>query len=125
MFLGTYKGHLDKLRRIVVPKELRKPLVEKQTGDEITVYLTRHDDKILIYPSWEWKQVTKELETKSLLDIHNRDEMLQVGKSTYPQKFYKENGRVKIPDEILEGIGIEKNIIFEGAVRFICIRAAK
>ena len=37
MFLGTYKGHLDKLRRIVVPKELRKPLVEKQTGDEITV----------------------------------------------------------------------------------------
>lgn len=123
MFLGTYKSQVGKSNRIVVPKELREPLIDRAGGGNI-VYLRRRENFLEIYPSWEWEKLAKDIEDKSLLSEDHKDLMLEIGKTTYPLKFNSTNGRVTIPSVLLDEVGIKKNILFEGAIRYFTIKAA-
>lgn len=125
MFFGTFSGQIDKQKRICIPSEFRKALLDGHDSEGHIVYLKAYKEGIEIYPSWEIKAIYKEFTTKSLLDPRNRDEMANISKEFYKLKFDSSNGRLILPEELLKGFRIGAEIVLEGGGRFIRVRASQ
>ncbi|UCG11589.1 MAG: hypothetical protein JSU72_13780 [Deltaproteobacteria bacterium] len=123
MFFGTYSGQLDQQKRICIPSDFRKILVERLEPGQDSVYLKAYGGGVEVYPPWEMAAIYEEFKQKSILDPHNRDEMSEVAKDFYRQKFDTKNGRLKIPEGLLKTVLIGKEIVFEGGGRFFRVRA--
>jgi DNA-binding transcriptional regulator/RsmH inhibitor MraZ len=123
MFFGTYTAQIDKQKRIRIPSDFRRIIIEKQDPEKDTVYLKAFDGGIEIYPFWEMTNIYKEFMDKSILDAETRDEMNEIARNFYRTKLDLANGRLKVPDDLFKGFEIGQEVSIQGGGRFIRVRA--
>ena len=112
-FSNKYLVTLDGKGRLVLPAPFKKELGE--TADlSFVIEKDRHDKCLNIYPNSTWLLKVDKLRQKLNMDNPQHSKLL----SRYYEEIVKigmaENGRLNIPDEMLEFAGIVKEALFTG-----------
>ena len=121
-FTGEFNNTVDQKNRLSIPAKYRKAL---SPVNHSTFVLTRGFDKCLIlYPLNEWKKVESQLGTLSSIKIKHRSFVRSIVRCAIHLK-YDSQGRIAIPDSLLEYAKIEKNVTIIGMIQKIEIWAPK
>jgi MraZ protein len=112
-FYSKYSAIVDSKGRIVLPAPLKKEM-----GDALeTVFVVEKDpyDKCLnIYPQSSWQAKVEKMIKKLNMDDQIQGMMLSRIYEEIVTVHMAENGRLNIPNEMLEHAGITKEAIFTG-----------
>jgi MraZ protein len=112
-FSGEFRFTLDAKKRINVPSGIRKMLPRESEGS--LVFTRGFEGCVYVYPNDEWKRLTQKLNTLDSFNVKVRDFIrLFVGpafKTTMDNQ-----GRVLLPDYILEMAKIDKDILLIGSL---------
>ncbi len=113
-FAGQYTCQLDNKNRVSIPSGLRKMFVPE--AENTLVFAPGFEMKnIYAYPLNEWKKLTKKLRALNPLDKDARDFIrLFVGVAHYATM--DAQGRIMIPERILQLGKIEKEILLIGSL---------
>lgn len=112
-FYSIYPVNVDSKGRVVLPAPFKKEM-----GDALeTVYIVEKDvyDKCLnVYPLSAWQARVEKLKLRLNMDDPMQSKML----SRYFEEIVKvnmaDNGRLNIPNEMLQYAGISKDAVFTG-----------
>jgi MraZ protein len=112
-FSGEYRFTLDTKKRISIPAGIRKMLSPESEG--ALVFTRGFEGCVYVFPNDEWKRLTQKLNTLDSFNVKVRDFIrLFVGPA---YKTVMDNqGRVLLPDYILEMAKIEKDILLLGSL---------
>lgn len=112
MFWGEYSHQLDSKGRLIVPSRLR----DKLTDDAV---LTRGLDRnLVIYPVTTWEKVTSQLNEMPITHPTTRA-LRRLLFSGAVELSLDKQGRVNIPNYLLEYASIEDSILLVGMETFI------
>ena len=121
-FTGEYNNTVDQKNRLSIPVKYRKALSPVNNS---TFVLTRGFDKCLIlYPLDEWKKVESQLGSLSSIKIKHRSFVRSIVRCAVHLK-YDSQGRIAIPESLLEYAKINKNVVIIGMIKKIEIWAPK
>ena len=121
-FTGEYNNSIDQKNRLSIPVKYRKALSPINNG---TFVLTRGFDRCLIlYPLDEWKKVESQLGSLSSIKIKHRSFVRSIVRCAVHLK-YDSQGRIAIPDSLLEYAKIDKNVVIIGMIKKIEIWSPK
>jgi len=114
-FTGEYYYSLDNKNRVNIPAKFRRPL----GPDSRTFVVTRgFDECLLLYPSTEWCKVESQLIKLSSLKGKHRGFIRSIVRhATYLQ--FDSQGRVNLPDRLIEYSNINKKITIIGMINKI------
>ena len=119
-FTGEYNNSIDQKNRLSIPIKYRKALSPVNNS---TFVLTRGFDACLIlYPLDEWKKVESQLGSLSSIKMKHRSFVRSIVRCAVHLK-YDSQGRIAIPDSLLEYAKIEKNVTIIGMIQKIEIWA--
>lgn len=108
MFMGTYEHSIDTKGRVIIPAKFRE-----QLGDSFVVTLGL-DGCLFVYPENEWQDFVKELrELPGSKEARKLQRYFMAGAA--PCDVDKQ-GRVLIPANLREKVGLEKDIVFVGVM---------
>ena len=112
-FSGEYRFSLDSKKRINIPSGIRKMLSPEADG--AMVFTRGFEGCVYVFPHDEWKRLTKRLNTLDSFNVKVRDFIrLFVGPA---YKTVMDNqGRVLLPDNILQMARIEREILLLGSL---------
>lgn len=112
-FSGESKHHLDEKGRLSIPAKFRK----WHTDDsDYTFVVTKGQDPCLVaYPSQEWDEIAKKLISLSQFNKRNRAFIRTFCRNAARLKCDKQ-GRVLIPQSLLDYANIEKDVIIIGTI---------
>ena len=106
-FTGEYNNIIDQKNRLSIPAKYRKAL---DIINDKTFVLTKGFDKCLfLYPLEEWKQVEKQLSSLSTIKGKNRSFIRSIVRYANYLK-YDSQGRIQIPENLLNYSCIKKNV---------------
>ncbi len=114
MLTGTYTHSIDTKNRLIIPAKLKE-----QLGDNITVI--KDTDKCLcVYSEEEWRKYTATFETLTKSEskvaaryIYSNAQQLQPDSQ----------GRILLPQKMIEFAGITKNVVTVGCGKYVEIWA--
>ena len=114
-FFGRYSYSLDDKGRINVPAKFRK-----STDKDITYFITYKEDQCLyIYPSDVYEKAKISFFNKlSEMDEDHQTFLSLEGEKTVNSNMDKQ-GRISIPIDFLEKVGIKKEVMIIGAINKI------
>ncbi|MBT3169411.1 MAG: protein MraZ [Candidatus Cloacimonetes bacterium] len=116
-FLGTYSNSVNKGKWVSIPAEFKKKFT---TQAKQTVIATIGPQKmnIAIYPLDNWKQKIAKLTNGS-----NEDKRLLIYLRNFATSELKmeANGRIKISEELIKLVGIDKKVIIKGDGNYISV----
>lgn len=116
MFGGEYKHSIDKKGRVILPALFRSKLNEKYVDKFV---LTRgFDDCLYVFPSDEWKNFENKLKTLPLADANTRF-MIRVLYSNAFETTLDRQGRMFIPVDLRQKVGITKDVVVTGYFNMI------
>ena len=112
-FSGEYRFSLDNKKRINIPAGIRKMLSPESDG--ALVFTRGFEGCVYVFPNDEWKRLTKKLNTLDSFNVRVRDFIrLFIGPA---YKTVMDNqGRVLLPDNILQMAKIEREILLLGSL---------
>ena len=115
-FTGEFYNIVDQKNRLSIPAKYRKAL---DLSNDKTFVLTRGFDTCLfLYPLAEWKQVESQLSSLSSIRGKHRNFIRSIVRhANYVQ--YDSQGRIQIPDTLLEYANITKNVMVIGVIKKI------
>jgi len=115
-FTGEFYNIIDQKNRLSIPAKYRKAL---DLSNDKTFVLTRGFDTCLfLYPLDEWKQVESQLSSLSSIRGKHRNFIRSIVRhANYVQ--YDSQGRIQIPDVLLEYANIAKNVMVIGVIKKI------
>ena len=120
MFGGAFKHTLDKKGRIILPAQYRSKLSEKYVDKFV---LTRgFEDCLLVFPSDEWKNFENKLKNLPLSDSNTRYAIRVLYSNAFETTLDKQ-GRMFIPSDLREKVGIAKDVVITGYFNMIEIWA--
>ena len=106
-FTGEYNNIIDQKNRLSIPAKYRKSL---DIVNGKTFVLTKGFDQCLfLYPVEEWKTVEKQLSSLSTIKGKNRSFIRSIVRYANYVK-YDSQGRIQIPEILLNYSKIEKNV---------------
>jgi MraZ protein len=112
-FSGEFRFSLDTKKRISIPAGIRKMLPPESEGS--LVFTRGFEGCVYVYPNDEWKRLTHKLNTLDSFDVKVRDFIrLFVGPAL--KTTMDNQGRVLLPDYILQMAKIEKDILLIGSL---------
>ena len=115
-FTGEYSNIIDQKNRLSIPAKYRKTL---DIVNDKTFVLTKGFDKCLfLYPLEEWKKVEEQLSSLSTIKGKNRNFIRSIMRYANYLK-YDSQGRIQIPDNLLNYSGIKKNVSVIGVIKKI------
>ena len=115
-FTGEYNNIIDQKNRLSIPAKYRKAL---DIINDKTFVLTKGFDKCLfLYPLEEWKQVEKQLSSLSTIKGKNRSFIRAIVRYANYLK-YDSQGRIQIPEHLLNYSCIKKNVSVIGVIKKI------
>ena len=115
-FTGEYNNIIDQKNRLSIPAKYRKAL---DIINDKTFVLTKGFDKCLfLYPLEEWKQVAKQLSSLSTIKGKNRSFIRSIVRYANYLK-YDSQGRIQIPESLLNYSCIKKNVSVIGVIKKI------
>lgn len=108
MFMGTYGHSIDAKGRVIVPAKFREVL-----GDSFVVTLGL-DGCLFVYPEEEWEDFVKQLkELPGSKEARKLQRYFMAGAA--PCDVDKQ-GRVLIPSNLREKVGLDKDVVFVGVM---------
>lgn len=108
MFMGTYGHSIDAKGRVIVPAKFREVL-----GDSFVVTLGL-DGCLFVYPEEEWEDFVKQLkELPGSKEARKLQRYFMAGAA--PCDVDKQ-GRVLIPSNLREKVGLDKEVVFVGVM---------
>ncbi len=115
-FTGEYLNSLDQKHRLSVPVKFRKAL--DPINDRTFVITRGFDTCLILYPVTEWNRVEEELSQLGSIRGKYRNFVRSVVRhATYLQ--YDSQGRIPIPDGLLEFASIKKDVNVIGMINKI------
>ncbi len=115
-FKGTYQHILDPKNRFNLPSRMRAGFVPE---DKETVVLTRgYEACIYIYPFSEWIKLEDQLRKLSVMDANARKLIRFISGYAHECEIDKQ-GRVIIPQTLLDFAKIEKEIAIIGMLNWV------
>jgi len=112
-FSGEFRFSLDSKKRISIPSAMRKMLAVEAGG--ILVFTRGFEGCVYVYPNDEWKRLTKKLNSLDSFNVKVRDFIRLFVGPAYKTAMDTQ-GRVLLPDTILEMAKIEKDILLLGSL---------
>ena len=112
-FSGEYRFALDQKKRINIPAALRKMLSPEADGT--LVFVRGFEGCVYVYPSDEWKRLTRRLNALDSFQVKIRDFIRLFVGSAYKTTMDNQ-GRVLLPDQVLEMAQIDKEILLLGSL---------
>ena len=115
-FTGEFYNIIDQKNRLSIPAKYRKAL---DLSNDKTFVLTRGFDACLfLYPLDEWKQVENQLSSLSSIRGKHRNFIRSIVRhANYVQ--HDSQGRIQIPDALLEYANITKDVMVIGVIKKI------
>lgn len=117
MFVGEYRYNLEEKGRLFIPVEFRRDLTPE--AQNTFVATQGQDECIAVYPLNVWKEVIE----KELLNYpqDTPEQRWMVRHFTKPAKYIKidSQGRINIPQRLLEYAKLNKEVMIVGALRRI------
>ena len=115
-FTGEFYNTIDQKNRLSIPVKYRKSL---NPSNDKTFVLTRGFDACLfLYPLEEWKLVENQLSSLSSIRGKHRNFIRSIVRyANYVQ--YDSQGRIQIPEPLLDYANITKNITVIGVIKKI------
>ncbi|MBK7876352.1 MAG: division/cell wall cluster transcriptional repressor MraZ [Planctomycetes bacterium] len=113
MFCGTSQHVVDSKNRVFVPKRIQDFLTRTATGGTQGVLTLGQDGCLYLFPVAGFQAAAAELSTRTFTD-----EQARAAKRTFfglstPVEL-DSSGRILIPEELRERIGLEKDIVIVG-----------
>ena len=109
MFIGTYYHTLEEKGRVSVPKQFRSELTH---GSVVTHGL---DGCLFIFTSDSWSLLLDKLQSLPLTSKAARDFLRLLTYNAAPVELDK-LGRTRLPDNLSKLAGINKDVVFAGAL---------
>lgn len=113
-FLGTYVRKVDRNGRVSIPSKFRALLGESDESAEVHIFRSRHDDNVLIGCGDAFlEKLFERLEREDPTSQAYEDISYSIfgGVSTLT---IDGDGRIVLPPELREAVGVEKEIAFVG-----------
>ncbi len=115
-FTGEYNNSLDGKNRLNIPAKFRKAL---DPSNDRTFVLTRGFDQcLLLYPLNEWQEVETQLSHLSSIRSRDRNFVRSITRHATPVQ-YDVQGRIQIPDALINFSGIQKDVNVLGMIKKI------
>jgi len=115
-FTGEYNNIIDQKNRLSIPAKYRKAL---NIENDKTFVLTKGFDQCLfLYPLEEWRIVEKQLSSLSTIKGKNRSFIRSIVRYANYLK-YDSQGRIQIPEVLLNYADINKNVCIIGVIKKI------
>tara|TARA_B100000953_G_C17942974_1_gene397562 strand:+ start:68 stop:517 length:450 start_codon:yes stop_codon:yes gene_type:complete len=115
-FTGEYYNLLDQKNRLSIPAKFRNSL---HPNNNKTFVLSRgFDECLFLYPLEEWKIVEEQLSSLSSINNKNRNFIRNIVRYANYVK-YDSQGRIAIPDILLNYANIDKEVIVIGMLKKI------
>ncbi len=115
-FTGEYNNLIDQKNRLSIPAKYRKAL---NIENDKTFVLTKGFDQCLfLYPLEEWRIVEKQLSSLSTIKGKNRSFIRSIVRYANYLK-YDSQGRIQIPEVLLNYADINKNVCIIGVIKKI------
>tara|TARA_Y100000590_G_scaffold265745_1_gene298505 strand:+ start:621 stop:1070 length:450 start_codon:yes stop_codon:yes gene_type:complete len=115
-FTGEYINSIDQKNRLSIPAKFRNAL--NQSNNKTFVLTKGFDECLLLYPLQEWKIVEEQLSSLSSIKNNNRNFIRKITRHANYVK-YDSQGRIAVPDLLLDYAGISKEVLVIGVVRKI------
>ncbi len=112
-FSGEYRFTLDAKKRISIPSGIRKMLAPESEGS--LVFTRGFEGCVYVYPNDEWKRLTLKLNSLDSFNVKVRD-FIRMFVGPAFKTIMDNQGRVLLPDYILEMAKIEKDILLIGSL---------
>ena len=110
MLMGNYSHSIDSKNRLIIPAKLKE-----QLGANITII--KDSDKCLcVYSEEEWKKYTAKF------DVLTKSEAKQIARYIYANAIEVQpdsQGRVLLPQEMVDFAGIRKNVVTVGCGKYV------
>jgi len=115
-FTGEFRNTIDQKNRLSIPAKYRKAL---SPVNDNTFVLTRGFDQCLIlYPLDEWKKVEGQLGSLSSIKVRHRNFVRSIVRCAIHVK-YDSQGRIAIPENLLQYAKIDGNVAVIGMIKKI------
>ena len=115
-FTGEFRNTIDQKNRLSIPAKYRKAL---SPVNDNTFVLTRGFDQCLIlYPLDEWKKVERQLGSLSSIKVRHRNFVRSIVRCAIHVK-YDSQGRIAIPENLLQYAKIDSNVAVIGMIKKI------
>ena len=115
-FTGESRNSIDQKNRLSIPAKYRKALSPVNNN---TFVLTRGFDQCLIlYPLDEWKKVEGQLGSLSSIKVRHRNFVRSIVRCAIHVK-YDSQGRIAIPENLLQCAKIDSNVAVIGMIKKI------
>jgi MraZ protein len=114
-FIGTHLQTVDPKGRIVLPSRFKRLLT---AADHDTMVLTTGRERcLLLYPLGEWARLAEALDRLAPGEA-KRDAIRTISDNTTEIEL-DANGRLTVPREFLDKVGIEREVALVGQLRYI------
>ncbi len=114
-FIGKISASIDGKGRVAIPAKYRKRLsdVDGDMAGTVVVTLSERDRCLWLYPLSEWSEIRARIRTLPTTNTRNRllRQKLLGGATDLD---IDSNGRILLPVEHREHIGVDKQILFVG-----------
>ena len=115
-FTGEYKNLLDQKNRLSIPVKFRNLL--HPMNEQTFVLCKGFDACLFLYPIEEWKLVEEQLSSLSSIKDKNRNYIRKITRHGNYEK-YGSQGRIAIPEILLNYANITKEVLVIGVVKKI------
>ena len=115
-FTGEYCNSIDQKNRLSIPAKFRNSLY--QENDKIFVLSKGFDECLFLYPLEEWKIVEQQLSSLSSIRDKNRNFIRKITRNANYVR-YDSQGRIAIPEILLNYANISKEVLVIGVVKKI------
>ena len=115
-FTGEYRNSVDQKNRLSIPAKFRSSI--SSDNDKTFVLSKGFDECLFLYPLEEWKIVEEQLSSLSSIKDKHRNFIRKITRHANYVK-YDSQGRIAIPDLLLEYANISKDVIVIGVVKKI------
>ena len=115
-FTGEFYNTLDQKNRLSIPAKHRKSL--GSTNSKTFIITRGFDECLFLYPLDEWKIVENQLSSLSSIKGKHRNFIRAIVRYANYVK-YDSQGRIQIPENLLEFSNIKKDVLVIGMIRKI------
>ena len=112
-FSGEFRISLDPKKRINIPAAVRKILPAESDGK--LVFTRGFEGCVYMFPGIEWKRLTEKLMTLNSFDVNVRN-FTRVFVGSAHTISMDSQGRVLLPESIIEMASINKDILLQGSL---------
>jgi len=112
-FSGEFRITLDPKKRINIPAAVRKILPAESDGK--LVFTRGFEGCVFMFPGIEWKRLTEKLMTLNSFDVNVRN-FTRVFVGSAHTISMDSQGRVLLPESIIEMASINKDILLQGSL---------